>query len=79
LTEEQGRQLVHGEIVQLGPAPGNRAFAFCLMVVDEVRPWGVQGYVQALGDQRDSVGGQAYFRATWEEIEPTGGKAVWTA
>jgi hypothetical protein len=27
---------------------------------------------------REQVGGPAYYLATWEEIEPTGGKAVWT-
>jgi hypothetical protein len=77
MTEEQGRLLVAGAIVQLGQMTENRAFAFCLMVVEQVRPWGVLGYVQALGDDRQSVGGQAYYRATWTEIEPTGGKAVW--
>jgi hypothetical protein len=78
MTEEQGRQLVAGDIVQIGAAPANLAFGYCLMVVDEVRVWGVQGYVQALGE-REERGGQAYYRATWDEIEPTGGKAVWVA
>jgi hypothetical protein len=78
MTEEQGRRLVHGEIVQICPKPANLAFAYCLMVVDEVRVWGVQGYVQALGD-REERGGQAYYRATWDEIEPTGGRALWVA
>ena len=77
MTEEEGRgTVVPGDIVQLGAAPANLAFAYCLMVVKEVRPWGVLGYVQGT---RDQDGGQAYYRATWEEIEPTGGKAVWTA
>jgi hypothetical protein len=79
MTEEEGRLLVRCAIVQIAPTTEHRAFRFCLMVVAEVRPWGVQGYVQALGADRDHVGGQAYYRATWEEIEPTGGKAVWPA
>ena len=77
MTEEKGRQLVPGDIVQIGEAPANLAFAYCLMVVTEIRSWGIQGYVQDMGT-REQVGGPAYYLATWEEIEPTGGKAVWT-
>lgn len=56
-------ELKPGDIVQLDPEKtGNPAFAACLMVVTEVRGWGVQGYVQALGD-REKPGGQAYYRA----------------
>jgi hypothetical protein len=78
MTGEEGRALVPGAIVQLGAAPANLAFAYCLMVVTELKLWGVQGYVQALGT-REEAGGQAYYGATWDEIEPTGGKAVWVA
>lgn len=65
------------DIVQLGPTVGNKAFAFSMMVVTELKSFGAQGYVQALGDTRDGPGGQAYYRANWDEMEPTGGKAVW--
>ncbi len=51
------------DIVQLDPEKtGNPAFSGCLMIVTEVKGWGVQGYVQALGD-RSKPGGQAYYRA----------------
>lgn len=66
-----------GDIVQLSPDVRNAAFACCLMVVTELKPWGAQGYVQALGDARDAPGGRAYYRATWDEMEPTGGKVAW--
>jgi hypothetical protein len=66
-----------GNIVQLSPTVTNRAFTACLMVVTEVRPWGVQGYVQALGESRNEPGGQAHYRANWGEFEATGGRAVW--
>lgn len=67
-----------GDIVQINPTHPevNVAFGACMMVVEEVREWGVQGYVQSLGD-RSAVGGVAYYRARWDQIEPTGGKAVW--
>ena len=67
-----------GEIVQLHPdRTRNRAFAGCLFVVTEPKTFGAMGYVQALGATRDDAGGQAYYRATWDEIEITGGHAPW--
>lgn len=60
------KELREGDIVLLDPETvGNRAFAGALMVVTEPKPWGAQGYVP---------GGQAYYRATWEEMIPTGGR-----
>lgn len=51
-------------------------FAGCLFVITEMRPWGAMGYVQALGTD-GSPGGQAYYRAHFEEMEVTGGVAPW--
>lgn len=64
-----------GEIVQLHPEKcGNPMFAGCFMTVTEPKPWGAQGYVQMTGEN-GKPGGQAYYRATWEEMEPTNGTA----
>ena len=72
------RELKIAEIVQLVPGETrNEAFSGCLMVVTEPKSWGAQGYVQGLGEARDAPGGQAYYRAKWEEMEPTGGFAPW--
>lgn len=69
--------LAVGDIVQMNPETvGNKAFAGAMMVVTEVRAWGVQGYVQVLGT-RESIGGLAYYRAQFDEFKRTGGKAVW--
>lgn len=66
-----------GDIVQLNPdTTRNQAFGGCYMTVTEPKSWGAQGYVQALGEARDAHGGQAYYRARWDEMEPTGGRAV---
>lgn len=71
--------LLAGDIVQLHPEKcRNQMFAACLMVVTEPKSWGAQGYVQGLGENGKQVG-QAYYRATWEEMERTGGKAPWVA
>ena len=72
------RQLEIGDIVQLDPdKTENRMFAACLMVVSELKPWGVQGYVQALGENGEP-GGQAYYRAKHGTFEAChNGRAPW--
>ncbi len=65
-----------GDVVQISPFdPSNPMFGGCFMVVTELKSWGVQGYVQALGKDGEP-GGQAYYRAKWDEIEYAG-KAMW--
>lgn len=67
-----------GHIVQLNPETSvNKAFGGCFLTVTEIYDWGVQGYVQNLGSDRDNTGGQAYYRAKWETLELTGGQARW--
>ena len=65
------------DVVQLDPErTKNRMFAGCMMIVTEVKSWGVQGYVQGLG--ADGLpAGQAYYRAEYGTFENTGGCAVW--
>ncbi|CAH1661886.1 hypothetical protein CHELA1G11_12001 [Hyphomicrobiales bacterium] len=50
--------------------PGASEWAPCLVVVSEVKTWGIQGYTSV------PRGGEAYIRLTWDKIEPTGGRAV---
>lgn len=61
-----------GDIVQV--QPGVETFGACMIVVTEVKSWGIQGYMQNVGQD-----GQAYIRLKFEDIELTGGKAVWVA
>lgn len=71
------QELKIGQLVQLNPETvGNRMFAGCIMVVTEPKSWGAQGYVQALGEN-GNPGGQAYYRAKWDDMEPVG-FAEWT-
>jgi hypothetical protein len=58
------------DIVQV--TPGVEMFGACMVVVTEVRDWGIQGYVQSAG-----VPGQQYVRLKTGDFEPTGGRAVW--
>jgi len=61
-----------GDIVQVNPE--KETFGGCMVVVTEVKSWGIQGYVQNAG-----VDGQAYIRLKTEDFESTGGRAVWIA
>lgn len=69
--------LQDGDIVILRPDTcRNPMFAGCPMTVTEPKAWGAQGYVQALGEN-GKPGGQAYYRAIWDEIDVTGGRNPW--
>jgi hypothetical protein len=61
-----------GAVLQISPDFENKAFAGCLLVVTQTYKWGVQGYVQALGEDRDTMGGQAYIRIKWEHVAYVG-------
>jgi hypothetical protein len=61
-----------GDIVQVDPS--FETFGACMVVVTEIKDWGIQGYVQSAG-----VEGQQYIRLKTEMFEPTGGKAIWVA
>lgn len=69
------RELTIGEIVMLNPqTTKNKMLAGCLMVISEPKAFGAQGYIQATGEKGE-IGGQAYYRAGWEEMEETSGHA----
>jgi len=68
-------ELTIGSIVQLHPEKcKNPMLAACLMTITEPKSWGCQGFVQCTGEN-GKMGGRAYYRATWEEMEPTNGMA----
>jgi hypothetical protein len=60
-----------GDIVQVDPS--KEVFGACMVVVTEVKSWGIQGYVQSAG-----VEGQQYIRLNFDDFEITGGKAIWS-
>lgn len=72
------QNLVPRQLVQLNPETvRNKMFSACIMVVTEPKSFGAQGYVQALGENGEP-GGQAYYRAKWEEMEDVG-MAEWVS
>lgn len=67
-----GPQLQPNDIVQVRPESqlGDKDgfFAGCLVVVEEVKQWGVQGYVSVPGE-RGTMPGRAYTRLPWGTFE----------
>ena len=64
------KDLKVGAIVQVNP--DKEKFGACMVVVTELKNWGIQGYVQSAG-----VLGQQYIRLKFDDFEATGGEAVW--
>lgn len=68
------------DIVQLNPETcRNKALAGCFLIVDQVYPWGVQGYVQQPGSTWETAGGAIWYRARDFEFLGPVGKAIWVA
>lgn len=65
---ESKRDVAVGDIVQA--VPGDN-WGACLVIVTELKPWGIQGFTPMPPD-----GAQAYIRLAWDRFEATGGKAV---
>lgn len=69
-------ELNPGDIVQLSPETcKNPMLGGCFMVVTEIRIWGAIGYVPCTGENGE-MGGQAYYRASFAEMERAG-RAPW--
>lgn len=65
------------EIVQLIPGKcGNKCFDGCLLVVTLVHDWGVEGFVQTVG-QNGQPGGQVHYRAPNGTFEKTYGRVAY--
>jgi len=50
------------DIVQVDPSKA--VFGGTMVVVTEIKPWGIQGYVQSAG-----VDGLQYIRLEWQDFE----------
>lgn len=62
-----------GDIVQIDPE-SDSCFGGCLVIVTEVKSWGIQGFARVPGEGDN--GGNSYIRKKWEEFEYCG-KAQW--
>jgi hypothetical protein len=76
-SEAERKQVEENDLVQVnedGPANWFR----CILVVDEVRSWGVQAYA-IVPNARDRPSGDAYMRLAWREFDTLGVKSKFIA
>lgn len=64
------------DIVQVSPNYGNSNWQGCLVVVTEVKNWGIKGYVILPGDP-ERPAAPAYVRIETGGFEHTGGRVEW--
>ena len=82
MTPEQKKEytekLMPNAVVQLDPGKCPAPFGGQFLIVEEVMDGGVQGYCVVLNADKEkgAVGGVAYYRTSWENLEVCG-KATW--
>lgn len=69
MNAEEAIRIAPGAVVQIDPA-SDEVFGGCMVIVTEVRGWGVIGYMQMPEKER------AYIRLGFGDIESVG-KARW--
>lgn len=83
VPDADGNLVAVGDVVQLSPdtvndgglAFVNGFFPGCFMLVTEVKPWGVQGFI-SMPQEQGKHPGHAYFRAKRENFVRIG-EAAW--
>jgi hypothetical protein len=68
------REIKQHDIIQANPKVKN--WARCLLIVDEVKSWGVQAYT-VIPAARDAPSGDAPMRLSWDEFDLVGGRSLW--
>jgi hypothetical protein len=63
-----------GSVVQIDP-DHDPAFGACLLIVTEVKAWGVQGYVR-IPSKSATGSGDAYYRVAFDKVAYVG-EAAW--
>jgi hypothetical protein len=77
VRRESQQQIAENDLIQVnedGPANWFR----CILVVDEVKPWGVQAYA-IIPQSRDKPSADAFMRLSWNEFETLGVKSKFIA
>ena len=64
-----------GDIVQVNPEYENKAFAGCFLMVEEIKNWGIMGFVN-VPQKREELPARAYIRIPFDQVEYIG-KASW--
>ena len=60
-----------GSVVQLNERASATCYVGCFLLVTEIKPWGVQGFVAHVGDLSEPAG-MIFLRPKWDAIEWVG-------
>lgn len=61
-------RIVVGSVVQLNEHASDDCYVGCLLIVTELKEWGVQGFIPT-PKQLDAPAAQIYLRPKWDAIE----------
>jgi hypothetical protein len=73
----ESKQVAENDLIQVNE-DGPPNWFRCILVVDEVKPWGVQAYA-IIPQARDKVSADAFMRLEWNEFDILGAKSLFLA
>jgi hypothetical protein len=77
MAEESEFKIAAGDLIQVNE-DGPPHWFRCILVVDEVKSWGVQAYA-IVPQARGEPSGDAYMRLSWNEFDALGVKSKFVA
>lgn len=73
----ESRQVGESDLIQVNE-DGPQNWFRCILVVDEVKSWGVQAYA-IIPQARDKCSADAFMRLSWSEFDTLGVKSKFVA
>lgn len=78
MSDKNGQKKIEeNDLIQVNE-DGPEHWFRCILVVDEVKSWGVQAYC-VIPSVRGRPSGDAYMRLKWEEFDVLGAKSMFVA
>lgn len=76
--EDKERSIAAGDLIQVNE-DGPPHWFRCILVVDEVKSWGIQAFCTIPGPRDRGTSGDAYMRLKWSEFDELGVKSKFVA
>jgi hypothetical protein len=73
----ESKQVAENDLIQVNEE-GPMNWFRCILVVDEVKSWGVQAYA-IIPQARDKTSADAFLRLEWNEFDTLGAKSLFVA
>lgn len=65
------QRIAVGSVVQLNEMASDECYIGCLLIVTEIKPWGVQGFIP-VPNERGKTAGHVFLRPKWQALEWVG-------